>query len=161
MNSGIFLLLGSNMGHSMQQLSFARLRLSEEVGPLLKQSSVYKTAAWGNTNQPDFYNQVIELATELEANELLNKILSIEIELGRVRYEKWASRAIDIDILFIGQKKIESEHLTVPHPCIAQRKFTLVPLAEIAPDFLHPVLNKKITTLLQECPDPLSVHAVL
>lgn len=159
-NNSVFLLLGSNLGDSRQQLSAARLRLEQEVGKILKQSGIYKTAAWGKTDQPDFYNQVIELSTTLDAYQVLDKILSIETELGRVREEKWGSRLIDIDILFMGEMCIDSPRLKIPHPGIAERKFTLVPLAEIAPDFQHPILNKKMFTLLRECTDPLPVDVV-
>jgi 2-amino-4-hydroxy-6-hydroxymethyldihydropteridine diphosphokinase len=160
-NNGIFLLLGSNQDNPIQKLSQARTKLEQEVGKIIIQSAVYKTAAWGKTDQPDFFNQVIRLSSTLDPYPLLEKILGIEKELGRVRHEKWGSRSIDIDILFIGDQLIDIPDLKVPHPGIPSRKFTLVPLAEIAPDFLHPLLNKKISTLLAECTDPLTVEAIL
>jgi 2-amino-4-hydroxy-6-hydroxymethyldihydropteridine diphosphokinase len=159
-NNGIFLLLGSNQGHPLEKLSAARMRLDKDAGEIVKQSSVYKTAAWGKTNQPDFYNQVIELSSTLNGEELLEKIMAIEKDLGRVRVEKWGSRTIDIDILFMGDLHIESSNLKVPHPGIAERRFTLVPLAEIAPDLWHPVLHKKVSALLEACTDPLEVEVV-
>jgi 2-amino-4-hydroxy-6-hydroxymethyldihydropteridine diphosphokinase len=159
-NNGIFLLLGSNQGHPLQNLSAARMRLNEDAGKIIKRSAVYKTAAWGKTDQPDFYNQVIQLSTALNGPELLEKILAIEKDLGRVREEKWGSRTIDIDILLMGDDHIDSPDLKVPHPGIPERKFTLVPLAEIAPHFLHPVLHKTISALLEACSDPLDVEAV-
>jgi 2-amino-4-hydroxy-6-hydroxymethyldihydropteridine diphosphokinase len=159
-NNGIFLLLGSNQGHPLENLSAARMRLEKDAGKIIKQSAVYRTAAWGKTDQPDFYNQVIELSSALNGEELLGKILTIEKDLGRVRSEKWGSRTIDIDILFIGGLHIDSPDLKVPHPGIAERKFTLVPLAEIAPEFWHPVLHKKVSALLEACADPLGVEVV-
>jgi 2-amino-4-hydroxy-6-hydroxymethyldihydropteridine diphosphokinase len=159
-NNGIFLLLGSNQDDPIQKLSQARTRVAQEVGKIIKQSAVYKTAAWGKTDQPDFLNQVIQVSSTLDPQPLLEKILGIEKELGRVRLEKWGSRSIDIDILFIGDQLIDAPDLKVPHPGIPSRKFTLVPLAEIAPDFRHPLLDKKISTLLSECTDPLTVEAI-
>jgi 2-amino-4-hydroxy-6-hydroxymethyldihydropteridine diphosphokinase len=159
-NSGIFLLLGSNLGHPLETLAEARTRIETQVGTLVNRSAVYRTAAWGKKDQPDFYNQVVEVSSRLPPDILLKKILEIERELGRVRLEKWGSRTIDIDILFIGESKIDSPHLQVPHPGIPNRKFTLGPLAEIAPDLVHPQLNKKISDLLAECPDPLMVTRV-
>jgi 2-amino-4-hydroxy-6-hydroxymethyldihydropteridine diphosphokinase len=159
-NNGIFLLLGSNQGHPLEKLSAARARLNQDAGKIVQHSSVYKTAAWGKTDQPDFYNQVVELASAFDGRELLNKIQVIEKDLGRIRDEKWGSRTIDIDILFIGDECIDFPDLKVPHPAVAERRFTLVPLAEIAPDLLHPVLHQKIAVLLSVCKDPLSVERI-
>ena len=153
MKGGIFLLLGSNQGHAEENLSNARYALEQHAGIILKPSSIYRTEAWGNTDQPDFYNQVLEINTDLEPHALLDTILKIEKDLGRVRAEKWGPRLTDIDILFYEDKVIHSESLSIPHPGLPFRRFTLVPLNEIAPDIIHPGLKKNIKTLLAECSD--------
>jgi 2-amino-4-hydroxy-6-hydroxymethyldihydropteridine diphosphokinase len=157
MNTDVFLSLGSNDGDRQGNLEETIRRIGKEAGTIVKTSSVYRTAAWGKTDQPDFLNQAIQLETSLTPGELLEKILAIEHSLGRVRTEKWAMRTIDIDILLFGQRTINSPHLSLPHPELANRRFVLVPLNEIAPDYFHPVLKKTIRTLLAECPDQLSV----
>lgn len=153
----VFLLLGTNLGDRSRNLAEALLRIEARAGQLVRKSSVYTTAAWGNTDQPDFYNQVLEVLTRLQAEALLEVVLGIEQEMGRVRLRKWGERLIDIDILFYGNLRIANGSLNIPHPQIANRRFTLVPLAEIAGTLVHPVLNKTIDTLLDECPDTLPV----
>jgi 2-amino-4-hydroxy-6-hydroxymethyldihydropteridine diphosphokinase len=161
MKSGIFLLLGSNQGDSRGNLSRAREALQTLIGPIVTTSSLYRTAAWGKTNQPDFYNQVIQIDTALEPHTLLDKILNIEQRLGRIRKEKWGPRIIDIDILFYHDKINNTTDLILPHPGIPIRRFTLVPLDEIAPELYHPVLKKQIRTLLKECSDLSEVEKVI
>ncbi len=141
-------------------LDQARLMLDERAGKLVRQSKVYRTAAWGNTDQRDFFNQAVEIATPLEPDDLLSVCLDVESKLGRRRIEKWGERVIDIDVLFYDDTVLSHETLTVPHPHIPFRRFTLVPLCEIAPDFVHPSLDKTVKQLLDECPDPLSVEEV-
>ena len=119
---------------------------------------MYTTAAWGNTNQPDFLNQVIVIYTKLQPNELMESILEIEKKLGRVRTIKNAPRTIDIDILFYEKEIINQKDLIIPHPLIQQRKFVLIPLNELSPLFFHPVLKKNISQLLKLCKDKLPVH---
>ncbi len=160
MNNRIFLLLGTNMGDRHVNLEHAIDQIAYVVGVIKTKSSVYRTAAWGKLDQPDFYNQVVEVETNLIGIELLENILSIESKLGRERKEKWSERLIDIDILLIDDQIIQTERLTVPHPQLANRKFTLIPLAEIASDFIHPILLKSIAELLAACADPLSVQKV-
>lgn len=157
MKSEVFLLLGTNLGNTSMNLERARIYI-KKIGNIVTESSVYRTKAWGKTDQPDFYNQVLGITTDLEPEELLQKVLSIESEIGRERKEKWGPRIIDIDILFYENKIIELENLSVPHPGIPDRRFVLEPLAEIAPDFIHPLLKKNIRTLLKECPDILEVE---
>ncbi len=152
-----FLLLGSNEGDLPEYLAKAIDQIGTLAGRILQYSALYETAAWGKTNQPSFLNQVIEIETSLTPIDLLTKIQSIESNLGRTRAEKWAARTLDIDILFYGNQEITEPSLVIPHPAIAQRRFTLVPLAELAPNFIHPILKKSITTLLNECPDKLDV----
>ncbi len=159
MNS-TYLLLGSNMGNSTELLSNAIEQIENKIGPLLLQSNLYATAAWGNTSQPDFLNQVIKVATNLEAAKTLEKILSIEKKMGRIRTIKNAPRIIDIDILFFNNEIINRSDLIVPHPEIQNRRFVLTPLHEIAPQMIHPVLNKTIEQLLSQCPDQLAVKKI-
>ena len=153
-----FLLLGSNKGDRADYLARARHAIGNRAGNMLSASSVYETAAWGKPDQPPFLNQVVMIETELLPRELLAEALSIEMALGRKPGEKWSQRIIDIDILFYGGLVVQQEDLIIPHLLIAQRRFTLVPLAELAPDFQHPVLKKTIRELLNECDDTLGVE---
>jgi 2-amino-4-hydroxy-6-hydroxymethyldihydropteridine diphosphokinase len=121
-------------------------------------SSLYETAAWGNTNQPAFYNQAICVETTLEPENLLARLLTIEIEMGRVREEKYGPRTIDLDILMVNDIVLDSPTLTIPHPQLHNRRFALLPLIEIAPTLLHPVLDKTMHELLLNCPDTLDVQ---
>lgn len=156
----IYLSLGSNQGDRHENLDRARHEISRLIGPIITASSIYKTAAWGNTDQPDFYNQAIELSSSQKPEELLFHISEIEKSMGRFRKEKWGPRVIDIDILFCGNAIIKNEKLTIPHPEIQNRKFVLVPLAEIAATFQHPANHKTIRGLLAECKDTLAVERV-
>jgi 2-amino-4-hydroxy-6-hydroxymethyldihydropteridine diphosphokinase len=150
--------LGSNVGNRLQHLQDARHLLEENGCAILKQSSVYETEAWGNMEQAAFYNEVVEIETELTVQELMEKILDIEKSLGRIRNEKWAPRTIDIDILFFNDDVIHSPHLTIPHSHLHERKFVLVPLNEILPDLVHPVLKKPVSQLQGELKDILQVN---
>lgn len=158
MSAPIYILLGSNLGDRQENLDRARLEISRNMGPIITASSLYKTAAWGNTDQPDFYNQVISIHSSHDPMKLLSGIQLIEQKMGRIRKEKWGPRIIDIDILFYGNLVSSSEELTIPHPGIPNRKFTLLPLAEIAPDFIHPILKKSILEMLEACQDDLPVE---
>jgi 2-amino-4-hydroxy-6-hydroxymethyldihydropteridine diphosphokinase len=153
----VFLLLGTNLGNRELFLQEAITHIQQLVAPVTKTSAVYETQSWGKTDQPDYLNQVITLQTNLAAQDVLNKILDIELLMGRKREEKWGSRIIDIDILFYGDAVINEPGLIVPHPELHNRRFTLEPLAEIAPEFLHPALNKNILTLKNELKDSLIV----
>lgn len=154
----VFLLLGSNLGDRITTLAEARSHISRQAGKIITQSSVYKTAAWGNTDQPEFYNQCVEIQSFRGSLETLTTILNIEKIMGRVREVKWGSRLIDIDILLWGNEMIDQPILTAPHPQLQHRRFALTALAEIAPEFAHPVLHKSIRQLLEECTDHLAVE---
>lgn len=156
-----YLLLGSNMGNKKALLQEARSLLQEKAGKIIGQSSLYESEPWGFEAHEWFINQVIIIETPLRPNELLFAAQTIEERLGRVRAqtEGYVSRPIDIDILFYNNEIIESPALTVPHPLLQNRRFTLLPLAEIVPEYKHPVLNKTIEKLLAECSDTGNVHA--
>ncbi len=158
--NSVYFLLGSNIGNSKAQLIRAAQYIAAEVGDVFKESFFYRTAAWGNTNQPDFINQVIAVKTLLTAQQTLIKGLAIEQMMGRVRTEKNAARIIDIDILYFNDEVIKTYTLTVPHPEIANRRFVLVPLTEIAPLMLHPVLHKTSLQMLAACTDTLNVQKI-
>lgn len=153
----VFLLLGSNLGDRHLFLAQAIQHIENDIAPVIKTSSVYETQSWGKTDAPDYLNQVVMLQTGLPAQTILQKILSIENILGRRREEKWGSRTIDIDILFYGDAIIDEPGLHVPHPELHNRRFTLDPLAEIAPGMIHPVLKKNILLLKKELKDNLIV----
>jgi 2-amino-4-hydroxy-6-hydroxymethyldihydropteridine diphosphokinase len=160
MNEPIFILLGSNVGDRQVNLLHARQEISRYIGKIITTSAVYKTAPWGNTHQPDFFNQVIEINSTLSPDKLLEGILDIEKGLGRKREVKWGPRIIDIDILLWGHRTMKTPHLIIPHPEIPNRRFTLLPLTEIAPAFIHPLEHKTMLALLEACPDHLEVERV-
>jgi 2-amino-4-hydroxy-6-hydroxymethyldihydropteridine diphosphokinase len=158
----VYLLLGGNKGDKLQNLQHAIRLLKEQVGKVSKCSDIFVTAAWGNTNQPDFYNQAICIETPLSANNLLQQTISIEESLGRIRTEKkWEQRTMDIDILFYNDEIIDTLDLKIPHPYIQERKFVLIPMAQIASLMLHPKLQKNIQMLLSECVDTLEVTRLI
>jgi 2-amino-4-hydroxy-6-hydroxymethyldihydropteridine diphosphokinase len=156
----VYLLLGSNLNDRFQNLHQALESIQLNCGCLLKKSSIYETAAWGNTNQPNFLNQVIILQTQHDPQLLLQELLHIEKQMGRIRVEKYDPRIIDLDILFYNREIINEPYLNIPHPHIAERRFVLTPLVEIVPNKMHPVLNLTMKTLLNECIDNLNVQLI-
>ncbi|MCF8255473.1 MAG: 2-amino-4-hydroxy-6-hydroxymethyldihydropteridine diphosphokinase [Bacteroidia bacterium] len=158
MTNNVYILLGSNQGDSKENLANACLFIKERIGLIQTKSSIYRTAAWGNTEQNPFLNQVLLVQTELKPMDCLNNLLQIETEMGRIRKEKWEPRVIDLDILFYNSEILNFENLIVPHPFIAQRRFTLIPLVEISPNYVHPKLNKTLLELLEICEDSLNVE---
>ena len=155
-----FLLLGTNLGDRKKNLSIARNAIEVSVGTILKASSIYQTAAWGKTDQPDFLNQALEVQTALSAEDVLAEILKIERAMGRKRDQHWGERIIDIDILLFERKIISSSALTIPHPQLQNRRFALEPLAEIGSDVTHPLLQLTIQEMLAQCPDLLEVRRI-
>lgn len=155
-----YLLIGGNLGDRSQNLQNAIESIEETCGDIIAMSSVYETAAWGNTDQPPFLNQVIVLHTELQPEKLMTDLLHIEENLGRIRQEKFGPRTIDIDILLIDDMIIQTGNLIVPHPSLHLRKFALKPLAEVAATIVHPVMHKTITELLTDCSDSLPLTKI-
>lgn len=151
--SRAFIGLGTNMGDKGANLTLAKEKISQAGLTILKESSLLETEPWGGVEQDSFLNQVIEIETWLPDQELLQTLLEIEQDMGRVREIKWGPRLIDLDVLFIGDKIIHTDELIVPHPYVAERAFVLTSLAEIAPHFIHPVLNQPIRQLLEEVKD--------
>lgn len=155
--NNVYLLTGGNLGDRKSNLLQASNFIEQSAGSLVARSGIYETAAWGITEQDAFLNQVLLIHTQLESHKLLQTLLSIEERLGRKRAAKYGPRIIDIDILFYNNEIIKSPDLTVPHPEIQNRRFVLEPLYEIAPGYVHPVFNKTVQQLLEECNDPLQV----
>jgi 2-amino-4-hydroxy-6-hydroxymethyldihydropteridine diphosphokinase len=155
--SRVFLLLGSNLGDRLTALKDARYHISRKAGKIVTVSSIFQTAAWGGKPQADFYNQALEIQPLANPLQILEALLDIEKSMGRERVEKWDARLIDIDILLWGDLQILEPELVVPHPYLHLRRFALTPIVEIAPEVLHPGLNKTMAELLAECPDDLTV----
>lgn len=153
-----YLLIGGNMGDRQHFLSAAKRLVEEDCGVIAHESSLYETAPWGLEDQAAFLNQAIEIKTGLSAINLLKKILAIEEKLGRKREIKYGPRLIDIDILLFNKEVVETEGLRIPHPQMQNRRFVLIPLAEVASEQMHPIFKKTVAQLLEECPDNLPVQ---
>jgi len=150
----VILGIGTNLGDKAGNLKTALGSINENIGRVVRTSSVYETQPWGFNSEDQFLNMVAEVESELKPSGLLGRILMIESKMGRLRNGKeYASRLIDIDILFFEDKILDTKSLVIPHPKLHERKFVLVPLAEIAPDFIHPIFKKDVKTLLKECRD--------
>lgn len=152
------LLLGTNLGDRLQNLTNAAKAINKVCGIIKASSAVYETEAWGLKEQGAFLNQALRIETDLGAEELLKAILEIEQSLGRIRAEKYGPRTIDIDILFYGDRVIELPHLIIPHPFLPKRRFALTCLADVSPVFVHPFLKKTVQQLLDECADSSEVY---
>lgn len=147
MNEPIYIALGTNLGDREANLANARKSLPPEIA-VVQASSIYVTPPWGYEDQPDFLNQVLETRSALEPLPFLAYLKNIEAQMGRLKTFRNGPRLIDLDILFYGQRVIDKPELKIPHPRLQERAFVLVPLKEIAPDFVHPVLAVKVQTLL-------------
>lgn len=156
----LFLATGSNQGNSFDILQECNRLIHSNIGEIKRESPLYITQAWGKTDQPDFLNQVLQVSTLFTPLMVFQKLQQIEKQLGRVRYEKWGPRSIDIDILFYGKHIIHNSYLQIPHPELQNRNFVLKPLSDIAPGWKHPVLKKEIQTLWKERTDRLAVRQI-
>lgn len=157
----VFLGLGSNLGDREKNLSQALELIPAHVGRIVARSSVWETEPWGFETDDQFLNMVIEIDTDIKPSGLLGRLLMIESMLGRLRSGSgYASRNIDIDILFYGRRKLDTASLVIPHPKIQDRMFVLVPLCEIAPEFMHPVLGITVSQMLSICPDRSKVTRI-
>jgi 2-amino-4-hydroxy-6-hydroxymethyldihydropteridine diphosphokinase len=156
--STAYIALGANLGDREQNLRAALARLEETPGVRVAKVSAFREypAVGGPPDSPPFLNGVAEVESALTPHALLGRLLDIERELGRERREKWGPRTIDLDLLLYGDQIIRTEHLTVPHPRLHERRFVLEPLAEIAPEAVHPIVNATITSLLTS---PVLHHA--
>jgi 2-amino-4-hydroxy-6-hydroxymethyldihydropteridine diphosphokinase len=158
MMTQLFLSLGGNLGNTREIFEGAYPLIEKKIGKISVYSSIYQTEAWGPILQADFLNQVLLVNTSLKAEACLAEMLEIEREFGRERKERWGPRTLDLDILYYGDQVIAESDLSIPHPRIAERKFILTPLAEIAPTFTDPASRKTMVILLAECSDNSQVN---
>jgi len=162
MENSVFIGLGSNQGEMIKNCNQAIEEILKLDGcSLIAKSSWYYTQPWGKEDQDWFVNGVIQIRTHLNPHELLLKLKEIESQLGRKYISRWGPRSIDADILFYGHLRFKSSDLEIPHPRIHQRKFVLIPMAEIAPHFIHPVFHKTIVELLNNVSDSKKVIRVI
>lgn len=152
-------LSGTNLGNRYDNLTEAQALLEEKLGKAVAVSQVFETQAWGGKSTHDYLNQVLLFETSGNARSLLEACLKTELEMGRVRTaERWTDRLIDLDVLFFGNQVIGETDLQLPHPRMAERRFVLVPLASICPNWRHPILAKTTAELLAACSDDLQVQ---
>jgi 2-amino-4-hydroxy-6-hydroxymethyldihydropteridine diphosphokinase len=155
------ILLGGNVGNTLEIFSKAKRQLVEKAGQIIQESSLYQTEAWGFDSEP-FLNQVITIETTLLPEELLQKLFSIETYFGRERKGSgYSARTLDLDILFVKDQVINEPTLIIPHPRMAERRFVLEPLVELYPNRIHPVTGKTISQMLSECSDNSGVEKLL
>ncbi len=148
-----YILLGTNLGNKTENIQAAFKEISSRCGTIVRSSGLYETSPWGITEQSFFLNCVVQLDTSYAPEKLLELLLEIEQQMGRVRDIRWGERLIDLDILYFNNAIISSETLTLPHPELHNRRFTLVPLCEVAEHFIHPILHKTSRQLLENCSD--------
>ena len=153
----VYLQLGSNLGDRVKFLSKARSGIEMRIGDITDRSKIYESSPWRVDSQSNYLNQVLKLNTQFGANNVLKRILQIENNLGRRRFEKWGDRLIDIDIIFYNNSIIETCGLSVPHKHMHERRFVLTPLMDIADDYIHPKYKMTVAELLTECHDSENV----
>lgn len=159
-----YILMGTNMGDRVAYLDLACKMINERCGRIVKMSSLYESEPWGFETEQWFLNQLICVETEMKAESLLKELLDIEIVMGRDRttvHEGYSSRPIDLDILYYGDDVINDANLTVPHPRLHLRRFALLPLCEVAPKMVHPILKVTNANLLKSCEDNSEVRILL
>lgn len=159
--NGIYIIIGGNLGDRLALIKDCKHKIENEIGIISRSSSIYESESWGETDNPTYLNQVLYVESIFSAKEVLEKALEIEKKLGRTRDKKWESRLIDIDILFFNDEIIDKKDLQIPHPHLQNRKFVLVPLNDIASEFVHPILKKSMKELLVECKDNLKVTKII
>lgn len=155
----LVLLIGGNMGDREAVFNSSIEEISSFVGDVVSTSSLFESEAWGFESENLFLNQVVVVHTSKSPDECLKITQGIEKKLGRIRHkERYSSRVIDIDLLFYNSDIVDTKDLIIPHPRIQERNFVLTPLNEVMSDYMHPVLNKKIGTLSDECTDQCKVY---
>ena len=140
----LYLLLGSNLGDKLTNLDTAKAAINTEIGKVEQFSSLYETEPWGKIPTETFINQMLKVSTRLSPQSVMVKIIAIEEAMGRKREKKWENRIIDIDIIFYGTEILNTKTLNIPHPQFEKRNFAILPMLELAPDFIHPNLNQSI-----------------
>lgn len=158
-----YILFGSNMGDKDALFAQACLLINNRCGRVVQVSAAYESEPWGFEAEEWFLNRVIVVETEKSPEELLQQLLEIERELGRIRHPEiqgYTSRTADLDLLYFGHRVINTDTLTVPHPRLHLRRFALVPMCEVAPEWVHPIFGRTQQELLQQCPDECVVRGM-
>ena len=158
-----YVLFGSNMGDKNKIFAQACLYINNRCGRVVQVSSAYESEPWGFDAKEWFLNRVIVVETELDPEALMQQLLDIEAELGRVRHPEiqgYTSRTADLDILYYGNRIVLTDSLTIPHPRLHQRRFALLPMCEVAPQLVHPAFSFTQTELLRRCHDFSEVRKI-
>lgn len=149
----LVLIIGGNLDDRRALIDQCRILLAGIFGPFVLESSIYESEAWGGKSSGNYLNQVLVFETDMAPGSILAHIKSVERQLGRTREVVWGDRTMDVDILFLDNEIVETNDLSIPHPFLQERRFVLVPLAEILPTLIHPTLGLSCSDLLQNCPD--------